>query len=142
MAVGTRPAACGPAATALLRASLSHASPNAAACLLQPNQAPNWGCGGGGMSPFTPTKDLVKRKTLFKRTAYIMQVRLARRSPRSTHAADVGSPQTLEYEAASKIVAERPKPFPAFRPGDVLNLKLVLLPWHTQSRLRTHVADA
>ena len=33
--------------------------------------------------------------------------------------------QTLEYEASAKIVAARPKPFPAFRPGDVLNLKLV-----------------
>ena len=55
-------------------APLSPASPNAAERPLQPYQAPNWGCGGGGMSPFTPTKDLKKRKDYFKRTAFIMQV--------------------------------------------------------------------
>lgn len=80
------------------------------------------------MSPFTPTKDLVKRKNYFKRTAFIMQARSARRSlaaradrSRAPRAAE----QTLEHEAATKIVAARPKPFPAFRPGDVINLKLV-----------------
>jgi hypothetical protein len=32
-----------------------------------------WGKAGGGMSAFTPTKDLVKRKSYFKRCSFIMQ---------------------------------------------------------------------
>ena len=77
------------------------------------------------MSPFTPTKDLVKRKDYFKRTQYIMQVRPAAACPSPARAAHAPPPQTLEHEASAKIVAARPKPFPAFRPGDVINLKLV-----------------
>lgn len=40
---------------------------------LQEAQPPGWGSAGGGLSPFTPTKELVKRKSLFKRTAFIMK---------------------------------------------------------------------
>ena len=32
-----------------------------------------WGSGGGGMSPFTPTRELKKRKTYFKRAGHIME---------------------------------------------------------------------
>jgi large subunit ribosomal protein L19 len=66
---------------------------------------PNFGRGGGGMSPFTPTAQLRKRKTYQKRCAYIMQ--------------------TLEHEKMSEIAAG--SAVPAFRPGDVLRVKVEVL---------------
>ena len=57
------------------------------------------------MSPFTPTAQLRKRKTYQKRCAYIMQ--------------------TLEHEKMSEIAAG--SAVPAFRPGDVLRVKVEVL---------------
>ena len=67
---------------------------------------PSWGRGGGGQSPFTPSRELTKTKSLFKRAAHIMQ--------------------SLEHEAALKSVAERVKPLQAFRVGDVVDLQVSL----------------
>lgn len=75
--VGTRPFARTARPAARCSAAQGSSSALTLSAPLQPYQAPNWGCAGGGMSPFTFTKDLVKRKNYFKRTAYIMQARPA-----------------------------------------------------------------
>ena len=66
---------------------------------------PNFGKGGGGMSAFTPTKDLRKRKTLQKRAKYLMQ--------------------SLEHEQMTQIAAD--SPVVPFRPGDVIRVKVEVL---------------
>jgi large subunit ribosomal protein L19 len=65
----------------------------------------NFGKGGGGMSPFTPTKDLRKRKTLQKRASFLMQ--------------------TLEHEKMTQISAD--SCVTPFRPGDVIRVKVAVL---------------
>ena len=90
-------------------------------------KVPGFGSGGGGASPFTPTRLLIKRKTLQKRAGFIMQAR-ALSSLNIAHIVVLifwafFSLQQLEYERASELAALRP--MPAFRPGDVLELKLV-----------------
>jgi large subunit ribosomal protein L19 len=66
---------------------------------------PNFGKGGGGMSAFTPTAQLRKRKTLQKRAKFLMQ--------------------TLEHEKMAEIAA-RSCVVP-FRPGDVIRVKVEVL---------------
>jgi large subunit ribosomal protein L19 len=66
---------------------------------------PNFGKGGGGMSAFTPTARLRKRKTLQKRAAFLMQ--------------------TLENEKMREIA--RSSPVTPFRPGDVIRVKVAVL---------------
>lgn len=71
---------------------------------MQAERPPGWASAGGGLSPFTPTRLLVKRKSLFKRAAFIMQ--------------------TLEHEAAA--AASTARPVPPFRPGDVLDVHMTV----------------
>jgi len=63
---------------------------------------PGWGSGGGGAPPFTPSSQLVKVKSLFKRAAHMMEA--------------------LESEAAAARAAARP--LPPFRVGDVVDVSL------------------
>ena len=66
---------------------------------------PNFGKGGGGMSAFTPTARLRKRKTLQKRAAFLVQ--------------------TLEQEKMRETAAS--SPVTPFRPGDVIRVKVAVL---------------
>jgi large subunit ribosomal protein L19 len=66
---------------------------------------PNFGSGGGGMSPFTPTSQLRKRKTYQKRMKFLMQ--------------------TLEVEKMREIA--KTSPVVPFRPGDVIRVKVEVL---------------
>lgn len=66
---------------------------------------PNFGKGGGGMSAFTPTSQLRKRKTYQKRCKFIMQ--------------------TLEDEKMREIAAS--SAVVPFRPGDVVRVKVEVL---------------
>jgi len=65
---------------------------------------PGYGSGGGGAPPFTPTRELTKRKTYFKRCKFMLE--------------------NLEYEAALKVADARN--FPAFRVGDLVEIKMVV----------------
>ena len=72
----------------------------------------------------------MKRKSYFKRAAYIMQARLRptrASSPRCSRLTpSFPPPQTLEHEAALRALAARATPVPAFRPGDVVHVKLAV----------------
>ena len=64
-----------------------------------------WGKAGGGMSPFTPTRKLKKRKTYQKRAGHMIE--------------------TLERERITEILKERPDVnISPFRVGDVVRLTL------------------
>ena len=72
-----------------------------------------WGSAGGGQLPWTPTRELKKRKSYFKRCGHIME--------------------TLEREHMKSLCEER-KVIP-FRPGDVVKLTLEV----PENRRRTQV---
>ena len=72
-----------------------------------------WGSAGGGQLPWTPTKELKKRKSYFKRCGHIME--------------------TLEREHMKSLSEER-KVIP-FRPGDVVKLTLEV----PENRRRTQI---
>ena len=92
------------------------------------------------LPPWTPTKDLAKRKTLTKRMGHLLQVGAwgARRlwwpgaGPLFCCTGCVLSlvvpalPQVLEKQREEE--AKREKPLPDFRAGDVIELKLVSCP--------------
>jgi large subunit ribosomal protein L19 len=61
-----------------------------------------WGKSGGGAAPWTPTRELKKRKSYFKRCGHMME--------------------TLEREKMKELAAERH--IVPFRPGDVVKLTL------------------
>ena len=61
-----------------------------------------WGSAGGGAAPWTPTRELKKRKSYFKRCGHIME--------------------TLEREHMKELAAKRA--VVPFRPGDVVKLTL------------------
>ncbi|CEG02110.1 Ribosomal protein L19 [Ostreococcus tauri] len=61
-----------------------------------------WGSAGGGAAPWTPTRELKKRKSYFKRCGHMME--------------------TLERERMKELAAERV--IVPFRPGDVVKLTL------------------
>jgi len=61
-----------------------------------------WGSAGGGAAPWTPTSELKKRKTYFKRCGHIME--------------------TLERERMKELAQDRA--VVPFRPGDVVKLTL------------------
>mmetsp|Transcript_10049 Transcript_10049/g.20965 ORF Transcript_10049/g.20965 Transcript_10049/m.20965 type:complete len:267 (-) Transcript_10049:241-1041(-) len=65
---------------------------------------PGYGAGGGGAPAFTPTRELTKRKTYFKRCSFMLQ--------------------NIEYEEALKVAQSRN--FPEFRVGDAVEVKLVV----------------
>jgi large subunit ribosomal protein L19 len=64
-----------------------------------------WGKAGGGMSPFTKTRELIKRKTYEKRAGHMIE--------------------TIERERITEMLKERQGVnIAAFRPGDVIKLTL------------------
>lgn len=67
----------------------------------------DWGKAGGGMSPFTKTRELKKRKTYEKRAGHMME--------------------TLERERITEMLNEREGvKISPFRPGDVVQLTMVV----------------
>ena len=95
------------------------------------------------LPPWTPTKDLGKRKTLTKRMGHLLQVNAgAGRLPGAGHLSSavlavcaepvVPAPaQVLEKQREEE--AKREKPLPDFRAGDVIELKLVSRPGRSGS---------
>lgn len=67
---------------------------------------PKYGCAGGGAPAFTPTSQLVKRKVYRKRCRFMLK--------------------TLEYEDCLQRKENRPFEVPAFRPGDVIEVKFIV----------------
>lgn len=78
---------------------------------------------------WTPTAQLTKRKTLPKRMGYLLQVRCRLSSVISAAVAMAAlltssfAMQSLEAEQVAAV--EQTRQFPAFRPGDVLELRVV-----------------
>lgn len=99
---------------------------------------------------WTPTAQLTKRKTLPKRMGYLLQVRcrlssviLAAVAALAALLTPTFAMQSLEAEQVAAV--EKTRQFPAFRPGDVLELRVVgaAVPefekqWQTCLMLSTH----
>ena len=81
------------------------------------------------MPAWTPTAQLKKRKTLPKRMGYLLQVscRLSCVIPAAVAMVAVSTPTSAaqSLEAEQVAAAEQTRQFPAFRPGDVLELRVV-----------------
>jgi hypothetical protein len=64
---------------------------------------PSFGSAGGGLSPFLPSRVLLKRNALPKRARNMIQI--------------------LEHEAMSEVHAERP--ISPFAPGDIIEVEII-----------------